>query len=442
MAEAKTPPGPQDREGLPLEVRSDPLRAFEFLADTYGDLVRWPSLFGPSYLLNAPSLVRAFFQDPSFVRTPLLRTVLGDGSLASDGPEWKTRRRIVQPGFERARMAGFAAAMAEETEGLVDVLRDSTEPVSVSAAMMRLTLRIVARSLFSTAVDAHENVIERAVTDLVEGLGALTPSLFSGPATMSPERNRRMREARRSLDAIVDQLLEDRRRRSPEAWPRDLLSVLLLAADPETGARLDDGQLRDEVVTMLVAGHETTATLAAWAWHRLAIHPEVEDVWHRDIDRRFPKGRITAADLGNDAGYTACLIQEVLRLHPPVWSIARAVSRPLELEGYALEKGAPAFICPYLLHRHPQHWEAPETFDPGRFATPGLRRIDRYAFVPFGRGPHMCTGHHFANLEAQLILVTLGRRFRFRHVGEGKVDAAPWVTLRVAGDLWMRVEGR
>lgn len=442
MAEAETPPGPETAEALPEAVRSEPLLAFRHLAEGYGDLVRWPSLFGPSYLFNAPSLVRAFFQDPVFVRTPLLKTVLGEGSLASDGPGWRRRRRIVQPGFERARIVSFAAAMLEETERLARSWEGASEPVSINAAMMRLTLRIVARSLFSAAVEAHEDVIDGAVTDLVEGLGALTPSLFSGPATMSPARNRRMRAARAALDGVVDELLADRRRLPPERWPQDLLTVLLEAEDPETGARLDDAQLRDEVVTMLVAGHETTAALAAWTWLRLDRHPEVERRWHRDIDRRFPEGRPSAAALGAEEHYTQLLVQEVLRLHPPVWSIARALSAAHEVEGFRLERGAPAFICPYLLHRHPDHWDDPEAFTPARFAAGAPRKIDRYAFVPFGRGPHMCTGHHFATLEAQLILVALGRRFRLRLIEGEQVRAAPWVTLRVAGELPMRVEPR
>lgn len=442
MTTARVPPGPRPEAGdpLPSAALADPLTLLTHLAGTYGDIVRCPSPYGSSYLLNRPDYVRHFLHAPGFTRTELLKIALGDSSLGDDGPSWRKRRRIIQPGFERARVMGFGTLMLEETERLAGEWSAATGPQDVDAAMMRLTLRIVVRSLFSGEVEAHIERVSAALTRIISDLGALTSTLFAVPVAFAPDRNRKLRAALAELHEVVMTLLEARRSAPAEAWPRDLLTMLIEARDPDTGEGLDDVQLRDELVTMLVAGHETTATMLAWAWYLLARHPEVEAAWHRDIDARFPHGRPTVETLA-EPNLTRDLVQEVLRLYPPVWAVARRIESDHILDGFELEGRAAAFICPFLLHRHPDHWAEPDRFDLARFGA-GAPPVDRYAYIPFIRGPHMCAGHHFASLEGQIILAALGRRFQLRIRPGFEAKPLPLVTLRVAGGLMMDVAPR
>jgi cytochrome P450 len=391
-------------------------------------------------LLNRPEYVRHFLHAPGWTRTDLLKIALGESTLSADGPEWRKKRRIVQPGFERARIEGFGPLMVDEARKLADAWAREEGPVDVDAAMMKLTLRIVVRSLFSADVEPHVETVSKALTQVIADLGALTSTLFAVPVAFAPDRNRRMKAALGDLDRVVFEILDERRARPRAEWPPDLLTTLLTARDPDTGDALDDAQLRDELVTMLVAGHETTATMLGWAWYLLGEHPEVEAAWHADLDARFGDRDPAPEDLLQPS-FTRDLVQETLRLYPPVWAIARRVTETQALDGYRIEGRSAAFICPFLLHRHPGWWRDPERFDPSRFAE-GEARIERYAYVPFARGPHMCSGHHFATLEGQIILAVLGRRFRLRKVPGHEVKPLPLVTLRFEGGLPMTLEPR
>ncbi len=434
---AKMPPGPAPGE-LPPEVHGDPLQLLAHLAATYGDIVRCPSPYGVSYLLNHPDYARHFLHAPGWVRTRLLEIAIGQSSLSADGPVWRRRRRIVQPAFERARILGFGSAMVEETRALAERWAYASGPIAVDQAMMELTLRIVVRALFSTEVDNHVSAISSALTTVLSDLGSLTSTLFSVPTTFSPERNRRLKGALGALHEVVLELLRERRAAPKGSFPDDLFTRLLEARDPETGEALDDIQLRDELVTMLVAGHDTTATGLGWAWYLLSLHPEVEAAWHGELDARFCGRDPTAEDLA-EPSLTRRIWQETLRLYPPVWAVARRVSEPDELFGYEIEGPSAAFISPYLLHRHREFWPNPDRFDPDRFL---VSEPHRYAYLPFLRGPHTCAGQHFALLEGQLILAALGRRFRLRLAAGQVVEPSPLITLRMKNGLSMEIERR
>lgn len=442
MAEGKNPPGPQPEAGDPIpdEALNDPLRLMGYLAERYGDVVRCPGPYGYSYLLNSPQYVRHFLHNSKWTRTELLKVALGDGSLSADGPPWKKRRRIIQPGFERARIEGFSHIMLDESLRLAGEWSAAVGVVDVAEEMMRLTVRIVARSLFSADVDEHIEALSEALTQVISDIGELTLTPFSVQVSFSPDRNRRLKASLKTVRTVVLDILDKRRAEPSTAWPEDLLTMLLKAVDDETGEGLDEVQLRDELVTMLVAGHETTATMLGWAWYLLSKNPQVEARWHQELEERFPDRDPTVDDL-RDPSYTRDMVQEVLRLYPPVWTIARRVTEADVMDDWKIEDKSAIFICPYLLHRHPQHWPNPEVFDPVRFSPDGAK-FDRYAYVPFLRGPHMCAGHHFATLEAQIILVTLGRRFTPRLPSEHVVKPRPLATLRFEGGLPMRIETR
>lgn len=432
------PPGPETISAAEV-TEENPLHLLMNLRARYGELVCCPNKYGRSYLFDHPKLVHHFLHSGNYERTKLLQIALGQGSLSTDGPVWKRQRRIVNPAFQPARVRALVDMMAEGAAQAVDGwLEAGTETIDMDEEMMRLTLTIVVRALFSTDVgdDVHE--VSRALTDLITDLGVLTSTLFGVPVTFDPDRNRRLKAALSTMDAIVYRII-DARREAPGSRG-DLLDLLLLAEDPETGERLEDDRLRDEAVTMLQAGHETTAIALTWAWHLLSEHPEVEARLHAEVDALEGR-RPTVEDLPR-LRWTECILQEALRLYPPVWAIARRVKEDEEVGGYRIRGDSAAFICPYILHRHPEYWQDPERFDPGRFEPGRFEKIERYAFVPFARGPHMCAGHHFAVQEGVLILATLAQRFRFERIAEAPPEPLPLISLRVKGGLPMRLEAR
>ena len=433
------PPGPERSEaaGASAELAENPLALLMDLGARYGDLVRCPSPYGQSYLYNHPKYVRHFFHSHNYERTKLLKIALGDGTLSSDGAIWREQRRIVQPAFQPERVRGFADLMVSEALGAA-ARWQAQGVVDVDEQMMRLTLLIAVRALFSADVSEDVEEISDALTLVIRDLGILTSTLFAVPVSFDPMRNRRLKGALAALDKVVFRIIEARRKQPGERG--DLLDMLLLAEDPETGARLDDQRLRDEAVTMLVAGHETTATSLTWAWALLAQHPEQEARFHAELDQL--EGRPPTVDDLPRLGFTRGVLQESMRLYPPVWTIARRVKQDEVLDGYQILGDSAAFVCPYMLHRHPAFWSEPERFDPTRFDDARGPTVDRYAYVPFARGPHMCAGHHFATQEGTLILAALGQRFSLRLARDTPPEPWPLVTLRVKEGLPMRLRPR
>ncbi|MCA9553895.1 MAG: cytochrome P450, partial [Myxococcales bacterium] len=434
------PPGPAPSEAAPTpEQAENPLALLMALGERYGELVRVPSPYGQSYLYNHPSFVRHFFHSHNYERTKLLKIALGDGTLSSDGAVWREQRRIVQPAFQPDKVRGFGALMVDEARAAADRWSAAgAANVDLDEEMMRLTLLIAVRALFSADVSEDVEEISQALTLVIRDLGILTSTLFAVPVSFDPQRNRRLRQALGALDAVVFRIIEARRKAPGSRG--DLLDMLLLARDPETGAALDDKRLRDEVVTMLVAGHETTATSLSWAWALLALHPAQEARFHAELATL--EGRPPSVDDLPDLVYTRGVLQESMRLYPPVWTIARRVKEDEVLGGYRVRGDSAAFVCPFMLHRHPGFWPEPERFDPTRFDEVRGPTIDRYAYVPFARGPHMCAGHHFATQEGTLILAALGQRFSFQLMQDALPEPWPLVTLRMKGGLPMRLQPR
>jgi len=434
------PPGPASEDAYDstdIGVSADnPLALLMSLGQTYGDIVRCPNRYGQSYLYNRPDLVRHVLHSANYERTQLLKMALGESTLSADGAIWKRQRRIVNPAFLPARVRNFSALMVEEAEVMTQRwLREGTDKVDIDEEMMRLTLTIVVRALFSTDVSEDVHQISDALTAVIKDLGALTSTLFSVPVSFDPGRNRRMKAALDTLDRIVFRIIEARR---SQAQPRgDLLDMLLNAEDPETGERLSDERLRDEAVTMLVAGHETTATSLTWAWSLLSDNPEAEARFSAEIDALGEQA--PTAENMNQMPWVQGVLQESLRLYPPVWAIARKVKEDETLAGHHIKGNSAAFICPYMLHRHPDYWPEPERFDPSRFDDTRGPKIERYAYVPFARGPHMCAGHHFATQEGVLILATVGKHFQLRRLRQTPPEPWPLVTLRVKDGLPMKL---
>lgn len=366
------------------------------------------------------------------------RALLGDGLLTSEGDLHRRQRRLLAPAFRRASLVPHAAAMAGEAEA-VGERWGSGGVVDVHAEMQRLTLRLVAGTLFGSPMTGRR---------VAQVSGALDDALAAFPLLALPWGDRlvrlplpparRFRHARRTLDDVAASMVVERRGAGPGP-SEDLLDVLLRDADASraAGAR---GQVRDEIVSFLVAGHETTAVALSWAWHLLATHPQEDERMAAEL-APLPPGPIGPEALPGLRA-TRAVVLETLRLYPPAWVIPRRATGPVRLGGYDIAPGSSVIVCPWHLHRDPRFWRAPERFDPGRFAGTADAPAPLGPYVAFGAGPRACIGREFAMMEATLILATLARRFRPRPAPGAPPRPEFGFTLRPAGGMRIMLERR
>jgi cytochrome P450 len=433
-------PGPR---GLPLlgsgpDLLRDPLGTYERAMRVHGDVVRFA--VGPTrrLVLHAvfePDLVRQALADHAHTKDMAFYTAfaetLGDALLTSDGDDWRRQRRIIQPLFTRQRMAGYAAAMADEAARLVASWAPAAaagRPADLHREMTGYTMRVIGRLLFGTDVDAAIGQVEAAFPVLNRHIHRRAVSPVRWPRRWPTPANRRAAGARAALDDVVDQIID--RRRAAGASGDDLVGRLLEARDPETGDRLDDTEVREQALLFVLAGHETTATALTFALNLLGHHPDaqrrVRDEAHAVLGDRAP----TAADVAALA-YTTGVVKEAMRLYPPVYGIARRTGAPVDVGGHLLPAGSVLLVSPWVTHRHPRHWEHPDRFDPDRFTPEREAGRHRYAYLPFGGGPRACLGSHFAMLEAVIATATVVRGYRLETAPD-PVPLATGITLRPA----------
>jgi cytochrome P450 len=439
-------PGPRGRPllGSSLELLRDPLGTYQQAMQVYGDVVRF--VVGPP---GRRVVLHALF-DPEDVRqvlagshghtknTPFYREIaatLGDGLLTSDGTDWQRQRRLLQPLFTRQRIAGDAAAMADETTRLLQELKVTAAmggPVDLHQQMMRYTMRVIGRLLFGTDIDRAIGEVDAAFPVLNQRIRQRALSAIRWPGSWPTPANRRAAAARRRLDQVVDQIIANRRA-GPATGGDDLVARLLAARDPEGGDRLDDAEVADQVRLFLLAGHETTATALTFTLHLLGHHPAVQQRIRAEVRRVLADRVPTAADAASLA-YTTRVLKEAMRLYPPAYSIARRTSTAERIGGYQLPAGSVVIISPWAIHRHPRHWAQPEVFDPDRFTPDREAARHRYAYLPFAAGPRACIGGHFAMLEAVIATAMIIRAHHLR-TPPGPVPLATGITLRPAAPV-------
>jgi cytochrome P450 len=442
------PPGPR---GYPIlgvlpHLRSDPIRTFLDAADRFGDLVHLKA--GPyhGFLLCEPADIKHVLQDNArnYHKSPLyqrLRDSLGDGLLTSEDDVWLRQRRLAQPAFHRQRVTAMADAMVDCAEQMFerwDRAASLGEPVDLVAEMMAVTQRIIVRTMFSTDLGATAAVVNRTWPIINRRIGETFWSTKLETSLPLPA-NRRFWRALRELETVVYRIIADRRKtRRDES---DLLSMFLAARDDETGTGMTDRQLRDEVVTMLLAGHETTSLALSWTYYLLSQHPEVERRIAAEIDRVIGADRPSFAHLER-LTVTRRAIEESLRLYPPAWGFSRRALADDEIGGYRIPKGSLVFLIPFVVHRRPKLWPDPERFDPDRFAPALESARPRFAYFPFGGGPRGCIGAQFAMVEAQLIVAVIAQRYRIEILPDQQIRAEPLITLRPAPGLRAMVRKR
>jgi cytochrome P450 len=417
----------------------------EFIHDRLGALERWHREYGdmvsarfgprPIMFLNHPDLVEQVLVDQNriFIKHYRLRSsqrTLGNGLLTSEGEFWRSQRKLAQPAFHRDRIASYAGVMVEFTERMLGSWEHGQRR-DIQADMMRLTLEIVAKTLFDAEIGSDTAEASRAMETLMVSFMKRTGSLISPPAWLPTPLNLQVERAARRLDRIILGIIAERRRSSADHG--DLLSMLLHAQDEESGRRMTDAQLRDEAMTLFMAGHETTANTLAWAWYLLARHPEAEARLHAELDAVLGDRAPTLADLPR-LSYTGMIVTETLRVYPTVWMVGRENTEPVELGGYTLPAGTTVFMPQWTIHRDARWFDEPERFRPERW-DPVLRlqeKLPRYAYFPFGGGPRLCIGNNFARMESALLLATIAQRFRLALAPDAVVTPLPTATLRPA----------
>jgi cytochrome P450 len=428
-------------EGEPIlgslrAFKADRLTFLERAAQQHGDVVAFRLGWRRFYLVAHPEGVKRILVDnyPNYRKESrgqeLLKALLGQGLVTAEDETWKRLRRLSQPAFHKDRIAAFAPLMTQAAVAAVSGWR-AGEELDVTEAMSRLTLTIVGRSLMSTDLSDSASDVGEALTFVLRELSARTTSIidyFLGTEVPTC-RNRRLKQAIGTLDRMVAATIAERRR-SPGGH-EDLLSLLMAARDDDGGGALSDTLLRDQVMTMILAGHETTANALAWTFYLLSKDPGVERRAHAEVVSVLGDREPDLASLARFP-YLRAVIEESMRLYPPVWALARNVVEPDEIAGYEIPAGSFVFAVPWVTHRHPAVWENPEGFDPDRFLVDPTDR-PRFAYFPFGGGARQCIGNTFALMEAQLILAALLRRFRLDLVPGVRVVPEPMMTLRPRG---------
>jgi len=435
----REPPGPV---GSPLvgvlpALRRDPIQLFLDAWRAYGDVVRLPLAGGRhGYLLAHPDHVRHVLQEnhANYRKDPRsnekLKETLGEGLLTAEGEHWLSQRRLMQPAFHRQRVAAFGTLMTERTLAMLDRWEQHARtgaPLEVASEMMQLTFEIIGRAMFGADLRDLAPTVARALAVGLEHTMRRIQAYPDLPPWLPLPDNLRFRRALRDLDRVVYRVIEGRRAATDA--PDDLLSLLLHARDEGSGARMDDRQLRDEVMTILLAGHETTAVALTWSWYLLSRHPEVRRRLQAELSAVLGDRPPTVEDLAH-LPYTHMVVQEAMRLYPPAWVISRVPLADDAVDGFRLPAGEVVFLSPYVTHRHPAFWENPEGFDPERFAPERSAGRPRFAYFPFGGGPRLCIGNSFALQEAQLILATIARQYQLDLVPGHPVALHPLITLR------------
>jgi cytochrome P450 len=425
--------------GFFIEARRDPFGYPAALAAEFGDVVRIPGPFR-GHILFHPDHVKHVLQDNNrnYVKGKLIakaKPLLGEGLFTSEGDFWRRQRRLAQPAFHRQRIESFATTMTDATSRALDRWQSARQaPLDLMAAMSDLTLGIVGRTLFSIDLAGDTNEVGRAMLVALEHLTHLVTHPFALPLALPTPRNLRFRRARRDLDRVVFDIIAQRRRTGADA--PDFLSMLLQASDADTGERMSDRQLRDEVMTFVLAGHETTAVTLAWTWHLLADHPDVESRVRAEVAAALGSRVPTIADLPQ-LRFTRQVIDETLRLFPPVSGIGRQAINTDEVGGFEIPANSIIFLSPYVTHRHRDWWDNPDQFDPDRFTPERSASRHRFAYFPFSGGPRLCIGNEFALMEAQLILAMIVQRYRLTRVPGHTPQPELRVTMRPRNGVLM-----
>ena len=439
-----TPPGPKRKifGGNFFAFRRNALNYLQRLAREYGDIVYFQ--MGPQavYFLNHPDYVRDVLithQDHFMKGRALQRAkrLLGEGLLTSEGEFHRRQRRLAQPAFHRQRIASYGEVMTDYAARTGERWKDG-ETLDIAHEMMRLTLGIVGKTLFDADVESEADEIGGALTEVMNLFDLLLMPFSELLEKFPLPQTRRFQRARDRLDATIYRMIDERRRSGRDHG--DLLSMLLMAQDEEGDqSGMTDEQVRDEAMTIFLAGHETTANALTWTWYLLSQHPEVEAKLHTEIERVLG-GRLPEVADVPELRYTEMILAEAMRLYPPAWAIGRLAIKDYEVGGYTIPKKSLVLLSQYVMHRDTRFYTEPERFDPERWTPQAREARPQYAYFPFGGGPRRCIGEGFAWMEGILLIATLAQKWRLHLVPGHPVEPQPLVTLRTKYGMKMSLE--
>ena len=441
------PPGPRAAYPLQLliEVRSTGILPFlARLQRDYGDVAYWKLGREHMALVSHPDQIRDVLvtHQKQFRKgrgLEKMRMLLGNGLLTSEGEFHLRQRRLAQPAFHRQRIAGYGSVMTSYADRHADSWRDG-EIRDMARDMMRLTLAIAGKTLFDADVESEAAEIGEALSAAMSSFSLVVLPLGELLARLPLPAARRFRQGRARLDDTIYRMIAERRANPGDRG--DLLSMLMAATDTEgDGTGMSDEQLRDECMTIFLAGHETTANALTWTWYVLSQHPDAERQMHEEIDRVLGDRPPTFEDVPR-LPYTRMVLAESMRLYPPAYALGRRAIEPYELGDYTLPARTVVFASQYHVHRDPRWWPDPDRFLPERWTPEQSESRPKFAYFPFGAGTRVCIGEQFAWMEGILTLAAIGRRWRFRHDPSHVVDTQPIVTLRPRHGMRMRFERR
>lgn len=433
------PPSPKEKHwlfGSGYILRNNAHEVVPQLIKKYGEIISLSLPFTRIVIAAKPEYARYVLVDNNknyrkSLAYDMIKLLLGNGLLTSEGDFWRKQRRLAQPAFHKQKLADLTAMMVRKAQGEVERIKpkaESGEYFDVAPDMTNLTLDIISEAIFSNGVDDKAGLVSQQITLLNQMATEKLNAPIRLPASIPTPTNRRERKSIKILDDIIYGIIEERRKSGESK--SDLLSMLLDARDEETGEGMDRKQLRDEIMTIFIAGNETTANAMAWILYLLSQNPDAEEKMIKEIDEKLDAG--TELNFHNVLGfqYVRQVIDEAMRLYPPAWVVGRRNYEDDEIGGYRIIKNTNVLVPIMYFHRSEKYWDEPLKFKPERFAPELRNNIDRYVYFPFGGGPRLCIGNNFAIMEMQIILIHLYRNYKFRLKPGFTVEPEPLITLR------------
>ncbi|QOY36510.1 cytochrome P450 [Anaerobacillus isosaccharinicus] len=443
-----SPPGPKGKlfTGHLKQFQADPLKFLTKLTEEYGDFVQFRlGPFQKIYLINDSDLIKEVLvtKQNSFVKSKdiqTLKTVVGDGLLTSEKNLHKRQRKLIQPSFKRSHITNYGEDMISTTQNYISNWREGEEKL-ISKDMMNITLGIISKTMFNMNFEEGAESIGEPMEDVMKlGVNRMR-SIVKLPLWFPTKKNRKLKKAIQALDEVLYEII-NYRKQELEKHHEDLLGVLMSAKNEDDGLGMSDKQLKDELMTIFLAGHETTANALTWTFYLLAQHPEVEKKLHRELDSVIRSGLPTPAHF-TELSYTQNIVREALRLYPPAYIIGRQVDKDVQIGKYHLKKGEMVVMSQYVTHRSKRYFEKPNSFIPERFEDDFMKILPSYAYFPFGGGPRVCIGNHFALMETVLVTACIAQRYKLTLAkSHHDVKPQPLITLRPKHGVRMVVKER